>query len=215
MSLIHDLTGMKFGRLQVVSYNPGTRRIPAKWECRCDCGRTVFVTGGNLRSGNTTSCGCLKSELVTSHNLKHGGSETKLYQVWHAIKMRCTNPGNKRFKDYGGRGIQLYPLWQDDFSAFYEYILTALGPKPSSSHSIDRINNDGNYEPGNIRWASTFQQGSNTRRIHHLTFHGQTKSIADWSRLTGINRSTIRERIERLGWFVERALTTPPQKGNK
>jgi len=153
MTLRHDLTGKKIGRLTVILFVPGSINNPGKWECLCDCGKAVHVLSVNLRSGGTRSCGCLKSMIISEKNTKHGGSNTKLYGVWYAIKMRCLNKNNKRYSDYGGRGIKIYSSWEKNFSAFRDYIFASLGDKPSEDHSLDRIDNDGNYEPGNLRWA--------------------------------------------------------------
>ena len=183
------------------------------WICKCDCGKLAEISGGSLRTGNTISCGCFKSEATTKRNTKHGGAHEKLYQVWFAIKKRCLDPRNKAFKNYGARGITMYSAWLNDFGAFQKYISENLGPRPSSRHSLDRINNDGHYEPGNLRWANDTTQARNTRSNQLLAYAGETKTIAEWAELTGIGRSTIWARITKLGWPVSDALRIIPEHG--
>lgn len=158
-----DLTGLRFGRLKVLYYDNTLGYKRNSWVCQCDCGKTVHVRGGNLRKGNTQSCGCLKDEVLMARNVKHGDCRTKLYDIWCAIKARCMNPHNKRYKDYGARGITIHPDWAYDYAAFKDYILGTLGEKPASNYSLDRIDNDRGYIPGNLRWATYYQQNHNRR----------------------------------------------------
>lgn len=164
-----DLTGQRFGRLVALSYTPGQHK-PHKnglWKCVCDCGNVVSVYGGSLRAGDTKSCGCLRDEKVTQLNFIHGERNTAMYNIWHGIKNRCLNENNKQYKDYGGRGITICPDWEKDFVAFRDYILANLGSRPSPAHSIDRINNNRGYEPGNLRWATPAIQSNNRRSSRH------------------------------------------------
>ncbi len=148
-----DLTGRRFGRWEVIERNGSNRTRNSAWSCSCDCGNSGTVSADNLRGGQSKSCGCLIGE-------RHGMAQTPEYRAWVAMIQRCHNPKMPNFKDYGGRGIVVCDEWRGSFTAFYEHI----GPKPSSDLSIDRIENNGNYEPGNVRWATRLQQNNNTRK---------------------------------------------------
>ena len=148
-SRLIDLTGRRFGRWTVIDYVGGS-----KWLCVCDCGARANVAGGNLRAGKSRSCGCVRIEKIT----KHGMSRTKEYGAWTNAKMRCLNPNHRQFPDYGGRGISFYPEWQSSFTAFFAH----AGFSPPGT-SLDRIDNNRGYEPGNIRWADAKTQAQNQR----------------------------------------------------
>ncbi len=151
------MAGRKFGLMSVIARAPeNDRHGNVRWECQCECGRPIVVLGSSLRTGNTTSCGlCLRAERTRTHGL----SETRVYKTWTAMKDRCSNPKNKAYANYGGRGIAVCDRWMNSFESFY----ADVGDRPSDQHSIDRINNDGNYEPSNCRWATKSQQQSNQR----------------------------------------------------
>ena len=155
-----DLAGQRFGRL-VVSRRAGTtahRR--SLWECRCDCGNTRLVPADNLKRENTRSCGCLRKEVAKELNTVHGGTRSREFNTWKGMQRRCYLQSAAGFKNYGGRGIAVCDRWLHSFENF----LADMGCKPSPKHSIDRINNDGNYEPGNCRWATAKEQRQNRRR---------------------------------------------------
>lgn len=156
--LLIDMTGERYGRLLVVSRY--RCRGAAMWVVRCDCGTEKIVAGGSLRSGDTQSCGCLHKERTSAARTTHGatrGSRTDLYRIWRGIISRCTNPHLSRWPRYGGRGITVCDRWRHDFTAF----AADMGPRPSPQHSIDRIDPDGHYTPGNCRWATALQQRHN------------------------------------------------------
>jgi len=136
----------------------GERR-KVTWRCKCECGRETIVLAEKLRSGHTRSCGCLHGEKIAAGNPKHNGRHTPEYVIWQSMVKRCQNPKHISFKYYGERGISVSPAWSD-FAQFYG----DMGPRPSETHSIDRINVDGNYEPGNCRWATPKEQASNRRK---------------------------------------------------
>lgn len=158
-----DLTGLKFGRLTVLFQAETTSRT--RWFCRCECGNTSTVFGNALMQGLSKSCGCLKSELVSTLSKRvlttHGQSHSPEYAAWAIAKQRCLNQNDKDYQKYGGRGIRMCSQWQDSFEAF----LAHIGPKPKRTF-LDRINNDGHYEPGNVRWATPKVSAANRRTKH-------------------------------------------------
>jgi hypothetical protein len=155
-----DLAGQRFGRLKVISENGRAPKSGAVlWLCRCDCGNTTVVTGGNLRSKITKSCGCYKKEREVENFKTHGGTYKPEYSPWKAMRKRCSNKNDIHYHLYGGRGIRVCSRW-DNFENFLE----DMGPRPSKKHSIDRINPNGNYEPSNCRWATPTVQARNKRK---------------------------------------------------
>ena len=197
-----DLTGQRFGRLTAVGV-AGKRGTHTIWRCECDCGESTKVQVDKLRSGHTRSCGCIHREQLVQRNTVHDGAGTRLYWAWAHIKDRCNNEACKDYSLYGGRGIQVCDEWTNDFMAFRDW---ALANGYSEDLSIDRINVNGNYEPSNCRWATAVQQANNKRSNHRVQFNGETHTLTEWERITGIQQSTIRQRLK-AGWSVERALT--------
>ena len=160
-----DITGMRFHRLTVIRKLLDRASRNVFWLLACDCGRTHRAPASALRTGRVKSCGCMNQELRLARNQRHGlaargAKKPAEYIVWQAMIGRCSNPKNKAFRYYGGRGIVVCDRWRHDFTAF----LADMGQRPSPKHSIDRINNDGNYEPGNCRWATQSEQVRNSSR---------------------------------------------------
>ena len=199
-----DLTGRTFGQLTVLREAGRTPRGQITWACKCECGNSHIAQGTHLRSGHTTSCGCFRQEASIAANTTHGLSGSPEFFVWYDMIRRCYDTARPHYVRYGRRGISVCSRWRDSFATFYD----DMGPRPSSAHSIDRIDNEGDYEPDNCRWATLHEQSRNTRRNHNLTHNGITMCITDWANRVGVDRRTITKRLNR-GWSVELALTTP------
>ena len=165
-----DLSGQKFHRLTVVKRHPeNNKQNKPMWVCKCDCGKVVIVTGSDLKSGNTKSCGCLDKEVGKKKLTTHGYSKTRLYRVWTSMKDRCHNPNNKRYNDYGGRGIFVCDEWRHDFVAFREWAYQNGydDSVPFGQCTIDRANNNDGYTPYNCVWSTLSQQAHNKRNTSH------------------------------------------------
>lgn len=207
--------GERFGRLEVIA--PAEKALSGhrRWLCRCECGSERIVHQTSLRAGTTKSCGCLHTEDLIRRNTIHGHKKNGIispeYTLWLNIKQRCFNPKNKDYAIYGGRGIVLCDAWRDDFTAF----LAGVGPKPicDKRMSLDRINSDLGYEPGNVRWVDAVVQARNRRSNYVITFCGRTKILIEWSEEAGINYGTLQSRLVESNWSVEEALLKPV--GNK
>lgn len=161
MAKLDDLTGKIFGRLSVLRRVPNGALGYTKWECLCSCGRTCIVIGGNLRVGQSKSCGCWYLETRGESNKSHGSYKAPEYVIWKAMKQRCCNPNSTAYKHYGGRGIAICSEWIDDFERFYR----DMGKKPSPRHEIERRGVNGNYEPDNCEWATRSAQMRNIREL--------------------------------------------------
>lgn len=159
---VRKLIGNRYGRLVVLGMAPKEiwRNKNSHWICECDCGQQRIISGSDLESSNVNSCGCLKKEKMRDRLMVHGNSAHPLYAIWRGIIERCTNPRMPTFNNYGGRGIKVCERWLNSFDAF----LQDIGPRPSEVHSVDRVNNDGNYCPENCRWADSTQQALNRKR---------------------------------------------------
>lgn len=209
MANFKDITGFRSGRLTVFTLH--SRGNGAWWKCVCDCGGEKIVKTTYLFDKNPTkSCGCLQKEAMTSIRTTHGMSQTYIYKAWTQILQRCTNPNNPAFHNYGGRGIELHKEWRESFVKFSEY----LGDQPGAKHSIDRIDNNGNYAPGNVRWATKIEQARNRRSSRLITADGVTRTIAEWIELSGLAASTVERRLKR-GWLPSEAVTSAADRHRK
>ena len=155
-------------------------------------------------NGQTNKNGDKRGCLIT-----HGHSHHRLYSIWSDMKRRCNNPKNKRYERYGGRGIRVCTEWANDFQKFYDW---AMANGYADDLSIDRMNVDGNYEPTNCRWITFAQQQRNTSRSRFITVRGETKTMAEWAEITGIRQDTIKDRLNKLGWSEEEAVTIPTMR---
>lgn len=208
MAALRDIAGMRFGRLMVIKRHSVNSTGTVKWLCVCDCGTRKVTAGDSMRRGVTLSCGCVSRDKLVARITKHGKSRSPEYTAWQHIKERCFVPSCSSFKDYGARGITMCPEWRDSFDAFFAHV----GSRPSPQHSIDRINNNGHYEPGNCRWATAEQQVSNRRNNHYVRVDGQTLTVAAAAKLSGICGRSIYGRIKKgmrpqaaFNYFLDRS----------
>ena len=194
-----DLVGQRFGKLVALRIDES---MPSSsgyyWLCQCDCGNKKSIRMDALVSGRTNSCGC-----IPTGKIKHGQSRSKLYGVWTAIKMRCYNPNEPAYCHYGMRGIRMCDEWHNSFQPFFDW---AIEHGYSEGLTIDRIDNDGDYEPANCRWVTQRVQNSNRRDTVFIDWNGKSLSMREWSDITGMNIRTINYRY-RAGWPPERIFT--------
>jgi hypothetical protein len=229
-SRIVDISGRKSGRLTVLEYRGKSKNGTSLWLCRCECGKEMIVLRSHLFGNGTKSCGCLVVEKFVemrkarvSHGHAYRGKWSQEFRAWHAMKCRCHLACMKGYKNYGGRGIQVCERWNGRLS-FLDF-LSDLGLKPSPQHSLDRINNDGNYSCGkcrqcksmgwslNVKWSTKLEQDNNRRICKFFSYNGETLTIAQWARKIGVTSATMGKRIST--WPLEMALTRPPSTQNK
>lgn len=190
--------GMRFGSLVVIDADR-----KHYWKCKCDCGKEKVIYRSSLVLGKSKSCGCMAGKK----NRTHGLTKTRTFGIWMHMKARCYRKTCSDYPNWGGRGISVCDRWRNSFENF----IADMGECPEGM-SIDRIDNSGNYEPGNCRWANHFQQKRNTRANVLIEFNGQSKTAGEWSEIVGIHGKTISNRL-RCGWSVEDALNVKPGIG--
>lgn len=215
MRRIENLIGKKFGRLLVQKFDC-IKNNNYYWICKCDCGNEKSIASGHLKSGRTKSCGCYNREIVSAKCGTHHLTKTRIYKIWRGMIDRCYYPSHKYYKDYGGRGIKICDEWKNDFYKFYVWA-NQNGYNPNAKRgecTIDRINNDGNYEPNNCRWVNLKEQQNNTRIVKKFYFCGEFLTLYQISKITGIKKSIIYKRLYR-GWDMERATKQKIRKGEK
>lgn len=201
----HDIMGKRFGRLLVIMPINETG-----WLCKCDCGREIKCSYSRLISGRRRSCGCLFSEKKYVGNIKHGGTGTRLYKIWQGMKERCYNPNNNRYYRYGARGIKVCDEWKNNYVAFEEW---AVANGYQETLTIERKDNNKDYCPENCTWITKIEQASNKSNNRNITYNGQTKTLTQWSKDTGLTCDTLRRRLDLWHWSVEEALTLPSIRG--
>jgi hypothetical protein len=200
-----NLVGLKFNRWLVLGLAaPLSKGSATCYWCQCDCGTQRAVRGNDLTQNRSKSCGCWNMENLQAMHRTHGMSTSPEYRIWCAMIDRCYRPKAKEFERYGGRGISVCDKWRHNFSAF----LADMGLRPHAKMQLDRRSNDGNYTPENCRWVTVIQQQNNSNSNHKVAFNGQIHTIAEWSRILGLEYGTLCSRFCRH-WSVERALTTP------
>lgn len=207
-SRTRNLCNQRFGRLGASGFAGYNKKGQAQWLCKCDCGTWKIIAADCLRHNrpHTESCGCFQRDITSLRNTKHGFAPRKKqsteYESYCGAKARCTTPTHRAYRLYGERGIEFR------FNSFEEFY-AELGPKPSSKHSVDRLDNNGHYEKGNVRWATPKEQARNVRHNRRLTWNGRTQMADEGGNEVGLSGRTILARINRYGFCVECALTRP------
>jgi len=218
MEEINNLVGRQFSRLKVIKkatgkyYPKNDKSRRSYWICKCSCGnkKMVIVSGTNLRTGNTKSCGCYNIEVLKNRPPKkyeRGDSSSKLYWAWNHMMQRCYKDYKNSMKDYKNRGIIVCEEWKD-FLIFKKWSLLNGFDEKNKGLSLDRIDVNGNYEPSNCRWTDILVQANNKRNSIKITVRGVTKTISEWGRILNISPETLKRRIE-LGWSEDRILSKP------
>ena len=200
---MNDYSGHRFGRLVAVVPVGRNRWRNVLWRCKCDCGNLTVVSSSDIK--RTSSCGCIHSEITSERTKTHGESHTKLYKIWAAMKQRCRNPNNKRYADYGGRGIDLCDRWMD----YPEFAEWARQNGYKAGVDIDRRDNGRGYSPENCRFVTRTQNCRNKRDNVFLEFRGDRKTIAEWAEVAMLPQKLIQGR-KRRGWSDEETLALPP-----
>lgn len=189
-----SLIGKKVGNLTVIS-----KDVDRRWICLCACGNRKSIRQDKLKPSGTKSCGCLRKQS----RFIHGQTNTAAYSSWRGMKERCENPNHKSYKNYAERGIKVCERWQT-----FENFLADMG-QPTQGQSLERINNNDGYCLSNCKWADNIEQANNRRNNRILSFQGKSQTASQWARETGIPLDTILDRLNRYGWSIQKALTTP------
>lgn len=199
-SRVKNCAGVEFGKLTVLSYAGRSKYGQAAWLCRCQCGRETVVQGGDLRSGNTSSCGCVKRSVLGNSRRTHGKSRTRTYSIWCNMLDRCRRAGAKDWGKYGGRGITVCSRWHQ-----YRHFLADMGECPAGM-TIERIENDKGYYQENCKWATRQQQTNNRSTTVFYEHNGLRLAATDWDVRLGLKKGTTYRRVYVLGWPLSRAL---------
>jgi hypothetical protein len=194
---------IKYNMLKPVRFNK-VKNGNHYWYFQCDCGNVKSISKSKVATGEQKSCGCQQ------HPKKHGYSKTRVHNIWKRMRQRCNNPNSSNAETHYNRGIKICKSWDK-----FENFLKDMGQPPTNKHTIERINNDGNYEPENCKWATRREQAYNRRSTRFITFKGKTKPLKKWCIDLGFNFRTIQTRLNQYGWSIEKALTTPTRKINK
>jgi hypothetical protein len=208
MSAFKDISGQKFGRLLVIKPIGKTKYNKTIWLCKCDCGNEKCIPITYLTSGDTKSCGCLNSELVSKRVQTHNKTNTRLYKIHVNMKDRCYNQSNLAFKDYGGRNISICEEWLNKENGFINFYNWAMNNSYRKDLTLDRINNDDNYKPDNCKWSTNLEQARNRRS----NIKYKNKCIKDWCKELNLNYGTVMSRINNLNWTIEESLEIVPKQ---
>ena len=199
-----EIKGQKLWMLTAVEPKHKDKHDRVHWEFLCDCGEVKVSIPSDVRNGRVKSCGCLLKEWAREMGKAnkgkigrqtHGKSKTREYAAWLAMRDRCYNSSLPGYKNHGGRGIKVCDKWNNSFEEF----LKDMGEKPSKFHSMDRIDNDGNYEPGNCRWATRITQNRNTRSVVYVEYNGMNKCLSEWCNYFGIHTSSLTQMAKKKG----------------
>lgn len=204
-----NLKGQKFGRWTVVEEVPDMRK-GTYWKCLCECGNESVVSGSMLRYGKSQSCGCLTIENKIKAKTTHGQTKTRLYRIWRGMRGRCQYEKKDNYQNYGGRGIKVCDEWDNSFESFRDW---ALNNGYTDELTLDRIESDGDYKPSNCRWISLKEQQNNKRSNHLFTVNGATRTIKEWSEITGIGMHALYKRVK--NGCTEEEFLRPSQRGKK
>lgn len=188
MKQLSDLVGKKFGRLTVIEFVGVDKHRSRMWLCKCDCGGEANTTTQHLNSGHTQSCGCFNKEQCSIHNTTHGLTHVYHFEylIWKSMRKRCSNPNDKNYASYGGRGIKVCERWSK-----FENFMADMGARSSPKHTLERLENNKNYCPENCVWATMKQQTRNQRTNHWIEHNGERMILQDWANHLNINSSTL------------------------
>ena len=196
-----DITNQKFHRLTAIRFSSMSDNYGQLWVFRCDCGNEKIISVHDAKRGHTKSCGCYNREKNTTH----GRSSHPMFVIWKTIRARCYNEKSKDYDRYGGRGITMCDEWKDSFERFY----SDMGDRPSKEYSIDRIDNEGIYSLSNCRWSTNKEQGRNKRNTIFVEHNGERRALIEVCEELSLNYGSVANRIRRLGWSSEKALSIP------
>lgn len=204
-----NLVGQKFNRLLVLERVDSGKKM-SYYQCLCDCGNYHIANGAAIKSGHIKSCGCLQKEITSKNSKTHGLSKTRLYRVWQGMISRCRNKNHDFYSSYGGRGIDVCEEWKNDFNAFRKWSLENGYDENArfSECTIDRIDNDGNYEPNNCRWISSKEQSINKRTTKMVEIEGEIKPLVVWAQEFGLHPATLKSRLKK-GLLSKKELSKP------
>lgn len=199
-----DLAGQKFSEFEVLSREEGRLNGLIVWKCKCSCGNVEVISTGALTQGKRKRCKTCAANLKLKVSTKHSMSYTPTYKSWSEMIVRCYCETNSSYPRYGGRGIKVCDRWRESFQNFFE----DMGERPENK-TLDRIDNSGNYEPGNCKWSTAQEQALNRRSSVILTYKGKTQNLSQWAKELGFSDETLRSRIKR-GWSTEQVFETLP-----
>lgn len=208
MAKFKDLTGQRFGKLTAIKIVGKNRNRTNLWLCKCDCGNEHITSTDLLLNGQCKSCSCLQKEKISKLSYRHGLHKTKIYNIWCAIKHRCSSNVGKNTKYYRDKGIKVCNEWIDKENGFINFYNWAMQNGYKEGLSIDRIDSNKNYCPENCRWVDSYIQNNNKSSNKYITYNNETYTLAQWCRKLGLNYHRTVCRLLR-GWTVEKSFTMP------